>query len=414
MVSPSRFTEGVILEQKVDTVNVEKCRLHEDRKDVPLEEKVSIFPDYRGVNVLGTHECICQMQWCLLAEVDEKEALAPLGKIKGLFVIVTFSLPVIAWLIGIFISTRITRPIDKLRKGTEIIGAGNLDYKVGTGAKDEVGQLSRAFDKMSGDLKKTTTSVDNLNKEIAERKKAEEKAEEALKVKSQFISMVSHELRTPLTAVREGIGIVLDGSAGKINTEQEDFLDTAKRNVDRLARLINDVLDYQRLEAGRMEYEMKENDINELVKEVEKTMRPLVEEKKLDFTTHLGGGLPKIAFDRDKITQVLSNLVNNAIKFTDKGALAISTERAENAVVVSVKDTGIGIKEEDMDKLFQRFSQIAVSKDRKAGTGTGLGLAISKKIVQQHGGKIWVESVFSQGSTFHFTLPLRPFPPPAP
>jgi len=243
-------------------------------------------------------------------------------------------------------------------------------------------------------------------RDITERKKAEEEIKEAVRVKSEFTSVVSHELRTPLTAIREGICIVLEGSAGKVNEEQKRFLDVAKRNVDRLWRLINNVLDYQKLDSGRMEYDIKENDLNTLVREVEETMRPVAEEKKLEFSTRLAENLEQVKCDRDRITQVLTNLVNNAIKFMDKGAIIISTQKKENAVVVSVKDTGKGVKQEDMDKLFQDFSQLGSGKDRKTGS-TGLGLAISKKIIQQHGGQIWAESVYGKGSAFSFLLPIK-------
>ncbi len=241
--------------------------------------------------------------------------------------------------------------------------------------------------------------------DISERKKAEDKIKEAMRVKSEFTSVVSHELRTPLTAIREGICIVLEGSAGKVNEEQKDFLSVAKRNVDRLWRLINDILDYQRLDSDRMEYDIKENDLNVLVGEVEEAMRPLAQKKNLEFSVSLADNLAKVKCDRDRITQVLTNLVNNAIKFTDKGSIVISTHRRENSVVVSVRDTGKGIRQEDMDKLFQAFSQISWGKEREMGS-TGLGLVISKKIIRQHGGQIWAESECGRGSTFSFLLPL--------
>jgi PAS domain S-box-containing protein len=245
-----------------------------------------------------------------------------------------------------------------------------------------------------------------IDRDITERKKAEEEIKEAMRVKSEFTSVVSHELRTPLTAIKEGICIVLEGSAGKINQEQKRFLDVAKRNVDRLWRLINNVLDYQKLDSGGMEYDIKENDLNTLVREVEETMRPVAEEKKLEFSTRLAENLEQVKCDRDRITQVLTNLVNNAIKFTDKGAITISTQKRENAVVISVKDTGRGIKQENMDKLFQDFSQLGKGKERETGS-TGLGLAISRKIIQQHGGQIWVESEYGRGSVFSFLLPME-------
>ena len=174
MISPSRFKEDVILRQKVDTINVKNCLMHKGKEHIPGEREITVFSDYRGINVLGTHAYISMMQWALLAEIDEKRALAPLDKIRLLIVIILIFVPIAAWLIGTFVARLITGPIIKLREGTEIIGQGNLDYKIGTDAKDEIGQLSRAFDKMTGNLKETTTSIDKLNKEITKRKQAED------------------------------------------------------------------------------------------------------------------------------------------------------------------------------------------------------------------------------------------------
>jgi len=243
-------------------------------------------------------------------------------------------------------------------------------------------------------------------RDITEQKVAEEKIKESTRVKSEFTSMVSHELRTPLTAIKEGIGIVLDGSAGKVNNEQADFLGTAKRNVDRLARLINDVLDVQKLESGMMSFQMQENNINELVKEVYKQMIALIKEKELDFTLELDDKIPNLKFDRDKIIQVLMNIVSNGVKFTEKGGITIATVKGNNIAQISIKDTGLGIREEDMPRLFKKFEQLEQGKNRKTG-GTGLGLAISKEIVQEHRGKIWAESKIGKGTTFHIILPIK-------
>ncbi len=235
--------------------------------------------------------------------------------------------------------------------------------------------------------------------DITERKRIEQ-------MKNDFISTVSHELRTPLTAIKEGIGIVLDGSAGSVNEEQKDFLDTAKRNVDRLARLINDVLDLQKLQAGKKELNLKDEDMFELINEVKSTMMPLTKNKGLDLNVSCGEDIKLVSLDKDKIIQVLTNLVNNAIKFTEKGGINISvTKEVDNAVQVAVTDTGIGISSQDIDKLFKTFIQVAPEAYRKTGS-TGLGLAISKEIIRLHGGKMWVKSEVGKGSTFYFMLPL--------
>jgi signal transduction histidine kinase len=179
------------------------------------------------------------------------------------------------------------------------------------------------------------------------------------------------------------------------------------RNVDRLGRLINDVLDYQKLEAQQMEFRMKEQSINGLIEEVAKGFKIILENKGVNLQLQLELSLPNINLDRDKITQVLTNLISNAMKFTDKGSIILRTQmQGHNAIKVSVQDQGIGIKPEDMDKLFKSFSQISIGSDRQTG-GTGLGLILCKKIIQNHHGRVGVDSIFGQGSTFYFIIPIR-------
>lgn len=239
-----------------------------------------------------------------------------------------------------------------------------------------------------------------VKEDITERKRLE-------RIKDDFTSTVSHELRTPLAAMKEGIGIVLDGTAGEITPEQKEFLGLAKRNVDRLARLINDVLDFQKLDSGAMTFKIQDEDVNSVIRDVGQMMvLAAAKQKGLGLTFNLSENLPRIPFDRDKITQVLTNLINNAIKFTDKGSIKVTSSLGDHVVEVSVQDTGIGIKEEDLPKLFGKFTQLTSGSDRKTG-GTGLGLAISKQIVEWHKGKIWAESKFGKGTTIHFFLPVK-------
>jgi signal transduction histidine kinase len=239
-----------------------------------------------------------------------------------------------------------------------------------------------------------------------ERKKVERKLKEAIEAKSQFMSMVSHELRVPLASIKESIAIVLDGVIGRITKEQRDCLDIAKRNVDRLNRLIGDLLDFNKLEAGKMNFEMQANNANEIAKEVYDTMLPVAKEKGINLVLELDGSLPRASFDKDKVNQVLSNLVNNALKFTEEGSITIATSKREDTIQISVSDTGCGIKKEDLPRLFHEFEQletVGIEKTR----GTGLGLAISKEIITRHSGEIRAESELGKGTTFFFTLPIQ-------
>lgn len=227
--------------------------------------------------------------------------------------------------------------------------------------------------------------------------------EQALETETTFASTVSHELKNPLTSVKLSLDIVLDEMAGKLNKKQHDILEVAKKNVDRLARLIKDVLDFQRYKAGKVALNLKENDINEIVKEVKVVTGFVAERKGLHLVLNLDEFLPKVKCDMDRIIQVVTNLVNNAIKFTEKGSITIFTRREGDFVRVAVEDSGIGIHQEDIPRLFQKFEQLGKPP---GGDGTGLGLAISKEIVAAHGGTIWVASEFGKGTTFYFTLPI--------
>lgn len=270
-----------------------------------------------------------------------------------------------------------------------------------TGIVDE----RKTPEQLLAELRILQEHIDRLEKSASEHSEAEAELREAVEMKSVFLSTVTHELRTPLTAMQEGIGIVLDGLAGQVNNEQADFLNIVKRNVDRLSRLIDEVLDFQKIDSGKMRFDVQANDINEVAENVYKAMAPAAQTVGVDFQLNLESNLPKVKFDSDRITQVLTNIVCNSMKFTEEGSIEISTSRGENHIRVSVSDTGCGIRKEDLPRVFREFEQIERLKHRKVG-GTGLGLTISKKIIEQHRGRICVESEYGKGTIFYFILPI--------
>lgn len=241
--------------------------------------------------------------------------------------------------------------------------------------------------------------------DITDRKHAEEELRETMEMKSQFVSTVSHELRTPLTSMREAVNIVLDEVAGRINKDQHHFLDIAKRNIDRLSRLINDVLDFQKLDAGKMRFDLEENSIEATLEDAFNTMRPHAQKRGVHLSLDYQPGLPKIAFDADRIVQALTNLLSNSIKFTpEDGHISLSVQCREEYLAIQIRDTGYGIPKESLPKIFERFYR--VRRPGKEIKGTGLGLAIVNKIVTAHGGRIDVESELNKGTTFTVLLPL--------
>jgi GAF domain-containing protein len=224
--------------------------------------------------------------------------------------------------------------------------------------------------------------------------------------KSQFLANMSHELRTPLNAILGYTELMVDGAYGKPSEKMLGILKRLEANGKHLLGLINDVLDLSKIEAGQLVLELSDYSIQDIAQTVRSTLEPLAADKKLAFKLEMAPELPPGRGDGRRLTQVLINLVGNAIKFTDAGEVAIKAEANNGAFYVSVRDTGPGISAADQDRLFQEFQQADNAITRKKG-GTGLGLAISKRIIEMHGGRIWVDSIVGQGSTFFFTLPVR-------
>jgi signal transduction histidine kinase len=229
--------------------------------------------------------------------------------------------------------------------------------------------------------------------------------EEASQHKSQFLANMSHELRTPLNAILGYTELMADGAYGEPSEKMVGILQRLEANGKHLLGLINDVLDLSKIEAGQLVLELSDYCIQDIAQTVRSTLEPLASDKKLAFKVEMVLELPPGHGDGRRLTQVLINLVGNAIKFTDAGEVAIKAEANNGAFHVSVRDTGPGISAADQSKLFQEFQQADNAITRKKG-GTGLGLAISKRIIEMHGGRIWLESQPGQGSTFTFTLPV--------
>jgi adenylate cyclase len=252
------------------------------------------------------------------------------------------------------------------------------------------------------ELKHREAELDNLVHDIAV---ARDAAEMANRAKSQFLANMSHELRTPLNAILGYTELMADSAYGELSEEMLEVLKRLEANGRHLLGLINDVLDLSKIEAGLLVLELSDYCVQDIAQTVRSTLEPLAAEKKLAFKLELARELPPGHGDGRRLTQVLINLVGNAIKFTDAGEVVITATATDGSFLLSVRDTGPGISLDDQTRIFQEFQQADNAITRKKG-GTGLGLAISKRIIEMHGGRIWVESQPGQGSTFAFTLPV--------
>jgi PAS domain S-box-containing protein len=238
------------------------------------------------------------------------------------------------------------------------------------------------------------------------------KQKELDQIKSNFVANVSHELRTPLVAIQKSISLILEKTAGELSEPQEQFLSIAERNLKRLSLLINDLLDLSKLEAGQMRIQRSLCRIDTVITDSTESLTIWAKTKSIEIRKSIQEGLPEINIDANRVIQVLNNLIGNSIKFTPENGLITVEARAsveKQECHVLVKDNGIGIEEQNLKKVFDKFYQIGEKSTADVG-GTGIGLAVAKEIVELHGGKIWVESKRGEGTVFNFTLPFSGVP----
>ncbi|MFC1538449.1 ATP-binding protein [Candidatus Latescibacterota bacterium] len=321
-------------------------------------------------------------------------------------------------LIAIRVVRRITRPIQLLTDTTSVVAKGNLDQRVSISRTDEIGILGNSFNNMIRQLKTSREEIEALNRELeakieertaelTKERNALEKAYKELetldKAKDDFLSLVSHELRTPLSSIQMYFHMLVNKLVDSEET-REKFHKTILDECKRLTRLINDVLDLSKIDAGRMSFTFESLNVKELIDEVYESFQPLLKNKILHFNYE---HVSKEAFlwgDRDRVIQVLTNIISNAVKFTpENGIISIASRNENGMVIISVKDTGKGIEKEDIPKVFDRFKQL--ENINHHSKGTGLGMTISKSIIELLGGNIRIESKPGRCTTVSFSLP---------
>jgi PAS domain S-box-containing protein len=285
------------------------------------------------------------------------------------------------------------------------------------GLIDELEENKKELDKKMGEMTGTKTAVLNMMEDMEETNRQlvniQEELEKSLKElremdikKDQFISIAAHELKTPLTSIHGFSQLLQNRKVSNNFTKRSKYLKIMDHETKRLAKLVNDILDLSRIDLGTVKFSLDGVDLNRLIEDVKKEMDVQINEKGLKSEYDVEKGMPKIITDREKLTEILLNIINNAVKYTPTGKISVKAFKEKEGVHFIIKDTGIGIAKENQKKIFERFYQVDSSYSRKAG-GTGLGLALCSEFIGFLGGKLWIKSELGKGSEFHFTMPLK-------
>lgn len=349
------------------------------------------------------------------------------------------------------LSRKITQPITRLTESTTRMAEGQIEQEIPVDSRDELGTLATSYNEMAKALKRTlderarvAMELRDLNRNLEDRirertfqlEETNRELARASRHKSEFLANMSHELRTPLNAILGFTELIIDGVYGEVPDELRESIQDIHINGRHLLRLINDVLDLSKIEAGQMRLNLGEYSVQSLIDSVISATRSLAAEKQLELTGQVESDLPVVWGDSKRMTQVLMNLVGNAIKFTPGGGCVTVTARRvasgkrevsstdpppsvqdtqhstlntfprDEFVEIAVADTGIGIPAEELNNIFSEFRQVDSSITREYG-GSGLGLSIAKRLVEMHEGSIWAKSQLGKGSTFHVRIPLR-------
>ncbi len=348
---------------------------------------LALYDNYDNIPVIGAYTWIEERNVCLLAEINQSEAFRSIEKLRVFVFLVTSAILLVITLLGLIFSRTITKPLLRLIKGTNIVSKGNLKYKINVDSKDEIGTLANSFNKMTKALNKSYEELKGLDK-----------------MKDEFISMASHELRTPISAIKGFVSMTLEGDFGEVDDKIKKTLKIIEVSNNRLGKLVNDLLDVSRIEQKRLPIELEEVNLEKIVKEVTEQLILKIKEKNLNLELNIPKNISPVLADEDKLKQVFINLIDNAIKYTNKGGIEISAKEESSFIKIIVKDSGIGIAYKDQEGLFTKFNR--VKNNKTAGIeGTGLGLWITKRLIRLMNGKIYLSSIENKGTEITLIIP---------
>lgn len=375
----ARLREAVLEEQRLVREGlVTAASEHRENVVNPAVQEMdrTLDPIGRAINVAGA------------IELERAQEIATRASTTTLLALAISLL--MALLIGIWTGQNLVRPVSELRRGMAAVAEGDFEQKleISSHRPDEIGDLARSFALMARDL----AALDRL--------------------KAEFVSVASHELKTPLSVIRGYVSLLRDEVYGSVTPEQKKILGSVGDQTDRLGRLIQQLLDISRFEAGVGRLEVKRFDLRHFLDEFAVSFEALAVQNEIDFEVSVAPDLPEtIDGDSDRLNEVFGNLLANAFKFTPRGGRIVLRARTMGGespgILVEVSDTGVGIPSEQLPRIFEKFYQVE-NEAQPRSLGTGLGLAIAKEIVEAHGGTITAESAMGKGTCFRVFLPLRP------
>ncbi|MDR1217033.1 MAG: response regulator, partial [Oscillospiraceae bacterium] len=340
--------------------------------------------------------------WSVAVSIPMTTILDNANGIRNYVIAVSLIAILVIAVILYIIARSVTRPILELSDTAKLLGEGRFDVEPPVfKSKDEIGALSGAFSYMAREINRLVMELRKYAQTLEEKNTYLNKLNE---LKDEFLANTSHELRTPINGIIGIVESMIDGAAGDLTDEQKYNLALVSNSGKRLSNLVNDILDFTKLKNKEIELQLKPVDLKTAVDTVLALSKPLIKGKELVLVNEVDDSFTSVLADENRIQQILYNLVGNAVKFTDKGSVAVRAEISGGMAVISVADTGIGIAEDKFESIFESFEQGDGSTEREYG-GTGLGLSITKKMVELHGGTVGVESKQGEGSTFTFTLP---------
>jgi signal transduction histidine kinase len=359
------------------------------------EDGAGTYSDYRGVPAFGVYRWLPGLQAGLLAEIEQTEALAAARQATFTSIAVAVAAALLATVIGFAYALQVSGPVARLTDAARRIAGGALEEQVAIPVRNELGVLGDTFNAMTTRLRDTIKT-----EQIARRE-----AQEASRAKDLFLATMSHELRTPLNAIIGFLSLMM--VSGGLDEDNFYMAERSTANSNRLLSLINNILDLSRISAGSLEITPVPMSVQHLGESLENDLALQFKEKNLEFRVRVDELLPEsLIHDEERLYQIAANLVGNALKFTDRGYIALDFIRSGDKLTMTCTDTGIGIPKAKQQMIFDEFSQVDGSSTRSHG-GAGLGLSIVKKLAVLMGGAVRVDSAEGQGSTFRVDLPLN-------